>query len=77
MRMVIILRFQEDLKLSEISTTMDMPVNTVKTTLRRALARLREKAHNLELEVCYAAARTLTFGKSTLARSPRPISRRG
>ena len=57
MRMVIILRFQEDLKLSEISTTMDMPVNTVKTTLRRALARLREKAHNLELEVCYAAAR--------------------
>ena len=58
MRMVIILRFQEDLKLSEISTTMDMPVNTVKTTLRRALARLREKAHNLELEVCYAAART-------------------
>ncbi len=58
MRMVIILRFQEDLKLSEISTTMDMPVNTVKTTLRRALARLREKAHNLELEVCYAAARS-------------------
>ena len=43
MRMVVILRFQEDLKLSEISQALDMPVNTVKTTLRRALARLREK----------------------------------
>ena len=57
MRMVVILRFQEDLKLSEISQLLDMPVNTVKTTLRRALARLREKVRNLELEVCYGAAR--------------------
>ena len=35
MRLVIILRFQEDLKLTEISETLDIPVNTVKTTLRR------------------------------------------
>ena len=56
MRMVIILRFQEDLKLSEISETLDMPVNTVKTTLRRGLARLREKSQALELEVSYGAA---------------------
>lgn len=57
MRMVVILRFQEDLKLSEIAETLDMPVNTVKTTLRRALARLRESSRSLELEVCYGAAR--------------------
>ena len=53
MKMVVILRFQEDLKLSEIAEILDMPVNTVKTTLRRALARLREKAGSLQAEVCY------------------------
>ena len=56
MRMVIILRFQEDLKLTEISETLDMPVNTVKTTLRRGLARLREKSQALRWEVSYGAA---------------------
>ncbi len=58
MRMVVLLRFQEDLKLVEIAETLDMPVNTVKTTLRRALARLREKVPHLEAEVCYGTART-------------------
>jgi len=62
MRMVVILRFQEDLKLSEIAKVLDMPVNTVKTTLRRALARLREKAHNLELEISYGSARKYPSG---------------
>jgi RNA polymerase sigma-70 factor (ECF subfamily) len=57
MRMVVILRFQEDLKLNEIADVMDMPVNTVKTTLRRALARLREKIAPLKMEICYAAGR--------------------
>ena len=57
MRIVILLRFQEDLKLTEISETLDMPVNTVKTTLRRALARLREKSADLQAEVCYGTAR--------------------
>lgn len=55
MRMVVILRFQEDLRLSEISEILDMPLNTVKTTLRRALARLRRKVADLELEVVYAS----------------------
>jgi len=41
---------------------LDMPVNTVKTTLRRALARLREKAHNLELEINYGSARRYPSG---------------
>ena len=54
MRLVVILRFQEDLKLSEIAEVLDMPVNTVKTTLRRALARLREKVTAMEAEVCCA-----------------------
>jgi RNA polymerase sigma-70 factor (ECF subfamily) len=57
MRMVVILRFQEDLKLIEIAEVLDMPLNTVKTTLRRALARLREKIPALEGELCYGAAR--------------------
>lgn len=41
-RMAIILRFGEEMQLSEIADTLDMPVNTVKSNLRRALARLRE-----------------------------------
>lgn len=56
MRMVVMLRFQEDLKLSEIAETMDIPVNTVKTLLRRALIRLRPKIAHLETEVRYATA---------------------
>jgi len=57
MRMVILLRFQEDLKLAEIAETLDMPLNTVKTTLRRALLRLREKAPELKGEVLYGTGR--------------------
>lgn len=57
MRMVVILRFQEDLKLSEIGEILGMPVNTVKTTLRRALGRLRPKVAVLEAEVCYGSER--------------------
>ena len=40
----------------EIAEILDMPVNTVKTTLRRALARLREKVAAWEEEVCYGTA---------------------
>ncbi len=57
MRMVIILRFHEDLKLSEIGEILEMPINTVKTTLRRALAKLRPKVTVLETEVCYGSDR--------------------
>ncbi|MEZ5365285.1 MAG: sigma-70 family RNA polymerase sigma factor [Bryobacterales bacterium] len=57
MRLVVILRFQEDLKLSEIGEVLDMPVNTVKTTLRRALERLRPKAAHLGQEALYEAVR--------------------
>lgn len=42
-RMVVILRYQEDLEPAEIAEALKMPVNTVKSHLRRSLATLREK----------------------------------
>ena len=42
-RMVVTLRFQEDLDLSEIAAITDMPVNTVKSHLRRSMDALRRK----------------------------------
>lgn len=43
MRMVVILRYQEDAGLEEIAQSMRIPLNTVKSTLHRAHAMLREK----------------------------------
>ena len=43
MRMVVILRYQEDAQLEEIADTLRIPVNTVKSTLHRAHAMLRAK----------------------------------
>lgn len=40
-RAVVTLRFQEDLEPAEIATVLDMPVNTVKSHLRRSLEWLR------------------------------------
>jgi RNA polymerase sigma-70 factor, ECF subfamily len=42
-RLVVTLRFQEDLDLSEIAAITDMPVNTVKSHLRRSMDALRRK----------------------------------
>jgi RNA polymerase sigma-70 factor (ECF subfamily) len=42
-RMIVILRYQEDMDPLEISEVLEMPVNTVKTHLRRSLAILRDK----------------------------------
>jgi RNA polymerase sigma-70 factor (ECF subfamily) len=42
-RMVVILRYQEDLDPSEIARVLDMPLNTVKSHLRRSLSLLRDK----------------------------------
>jgi len=42
-RLVMILRFQEEMMPEEISRTLDMPVRTVKSHLQRSLAMLREK----------------------------------
>jgi RNA polymerase sigma-70 factor (ECF subfamily) len=42
-RAVLLLRFQEDLDPTEIARTLDMPLNTVKSHLKRSLDSMREK----------------------------------
>ncbi len=42
-RMILILRFQEDLDPSEIAELLEMPLSTVKSHLQRSLALLRKK----------------------------------
>lgn len=42
-RMIVILRFQEDLRPADIAEILDLPVNTVKSHLHRSLAILRGK----------------------------------
>ncbi|HEV2382963.1 MAG TPA: RNA polymerase sigma factor [Terriglobia bacterium] len=42
-RMMVILRYQEELELAEIAKVMGIPVNTVKSSLNRALGVLRNK----------------------------------
>ncbi len=42
-RIVVTLRFQEDLELAEIAAIVDLPLNTVKSHLRRSLEALRRK----------------------------------
>jgi RNA polymerase sigma-70 factor, ECF subfamily len=42
-RMVMVLRYQEEMMPEEIAKVLDMPVRTVKSHLQRALAILREK----------------------------------
>ncbi len=46
-RLVVILRYQEDLMPEEIAGLLDMPVRTVKSYIQRGLALLREKAGRL------------------------------
>jgi RNA polymerase sigma-70 factor (ECF subfamily) len=42
-RMVMVMRYQEDLDPAEIAEVMEMPLGTVKSHLQRSLALLREK----------------------------------
>lgn len=42
-RIVVTLRFQEDLELSEIANILEMPINTVKSHLRRSMDAMRRK----------------------------------
>ena len=53
-RMIVILRYQEDLGPAEIAEVLQMPVNTVKSTLHRSLAELRKKLTRKIREVRYA-----------------------
>ena len=49
-RMVMIMRYQEDLMPEEIAATLSMPVRTVKSHLQRSLALLRRKIRGDEHE---------------------------
>lgn len=42
-RSVVLLRFQDDLELHDIAEALDMPINTVKSHLRRSLAFMKER----------------------------------
>lgn len=48
-RAVILLRYQEDLDPLEIARTLDMPINTVKSHLKRSLALLRSRVLGISL----------------------------
>ena len=50
-RAVMVLRYQEDLDLAEIGTMLDMPVNTVKSHIKRSLTALRAKMIGAQLVV--------------------------
>jgi RNA polymerase sigma-70 factor (ECF subfamily) len=50
-RMVVLLRYQEDMDPSEIAETIGMPVATVKSHLHRSLEMLREKMQRLKKEI--------------------------
>jgi RNA polymerase sigma-70 factor, ECF subfamily len=47
-RAMVVLRYQEDLEPQEIADLLDVPVNTVKSRLHRALMVLRSKLASLE-----------------------------
>ncbi len=49
-RMMVVLRYQEDLDPEDIAKVMNVPLNTVKSQLHRALAMLRQKAGNMNWE---------------------------
>jgi RNA polymerase sigma-70 factor (ECF subfamily) len=52
--MMVVLRYQEGLGPAEIAELMNVPVNTVKSTLHRSLEELRKKLSRKLGEVRYA-----------------------
>jgi RNA polymerase sigma-70 factor, ECF subfamily len=51
-RAVLLLRFQEDLDPLDIARTLDMPINTVKSHLKRSLESMREKIVGMQPARC-------------------------
>lgn len=51
-RAVLLLRFQEDLDPTDIARTLDMPINTVKSHLKRSLESMREKIVGMQPARC-------------------------
>jgi RNA polymerase sigma-70 factor, ECF subfamily len=48
-RAVMVLRYQEDRDVAEIAATLDMPVNTVKSHIKRSLTAMRGKMIGAQL----------------------------
>ena len=48
-RAVLLLRYQEDLDPMDIARTLEMPINTVKSHLKRSLEIMREKTNGMQL----------------------------
>jgi RNA polymerase sigma-70 factor (ECF subfamily) len=42
-RAVMLLRYQEDLDVADVGAALDMPVNTVKSHIKRSLTQLRSR----------------------------------
>ena len=42
-RIVVVLRYQEEMAVTEIADVLGMPVNTVKSHLRRSIVALRDR----------------------------------
>jgi RNA polymerase sigma-70 factor, ECF subfamily len=53
-RIVIILRYQEEMALEDIAATLQIPVNTVKSRLQRSLEQLRARLEKVEEVSRYA-----------------------
>jgi RNA polymerase sigma-70 factor, ECF subfamily len=51
-RAVVVLRFQEDLDPTDIARTLEMPINTVKSHLKRSLEIMRQRTAAAELPRC-------------------------
>ena len=51
-RAVLLLRYQEDLDPAEIARTLEMPINTVKSHLKRGLEILRQRISHPESRRC-------------------------
>jgi RNA polymerase sigma-70 factor (ECF subfamily) len=51
-RMVLLLRYQEDLDPTEIGELLNMPISTVKSHLHRSLAVLRGRMQKHQQEIC-------------------------
>ena len=51
-RAVLLLRYQEDLDPLDIARTLDMPINTVKSHLKRSLETMREKTSGMQRARC-------------------------
>jgi RNA polymerase sigma-70 factor, ECF subfamily len=50
-RAVMLLRYQEDLDVAEVGAALDMPVNTVKSHIKRSLTQLRSRMIGAQLVV--------------------------